>query len=110
MFQKTVSTVAIIILIIALCFIGIALYRAKYNSAYPPTLANCPDYWDISGNDCMNSMGLGNPNCNVPMDFTKPNWSGKDGLCNKYTWATSCNLTWDGITDNVDACPTSESL
>ena len=110
MFQKTVSTVAIIILIIALCFIGIALYRAKYHSAYPPTLANCPDYWDVSGNFCLNNMNLGNSACNINMDFTKPNWNGQDGLCNKYTWAKSCNLTWDGISDNVNACPTSITL
>lgn len=110
MFQKTVSTVAIIILIISLCFIGITLYRAKYNSEFPPTLANCPDYWDVSGNLCLNTMNLGKSNCALPMDFTQPNWSGKKGICNKYTWSKSCNLTWDGISNNVNACPTSEDV
>ena len=104
MFQKSVTTVAIVILIITLCFIGIALYRAKYNSAYPPVLANCPDYWDASGNFCVNSMSLGNtnPGCTQPIDFTSPQWSGS--VCSKYEWARSCNLTWDGITDNPDLC------
>jgi hypothetical protein len=106
MFQKTVSTVAIIILIIALCVIGIALYRQKYNSKYPPVIANCPDYWDVSGNLCVNSMKLGNPSCkNTNMDFTQGNFAGTAGMCAKYQWARSCNLTWDGISDNVDACP-----
>jgi hypothetical protein len=106
MFQKTVTTIAIIILIISLCFIGIMLYRAKFNSVYPPSIANCPDYWDVSGNFCVNSMALGNSQCNVPMDFTQPNYSGSSGPCNKYTWAKSCNLTWDGITDNAELCGT----
>ncbi len=104
MFQKTVSTVAIVILIISLCFIGIALYRAKYKSAYPPAIANCPDYWDASGNLCLNTMNLGNSRCSVPMDFTGPGWSGADGPCSKQRWAKSCNLTWDGISDNVKLC------
>lgn len=104
MFQKTVTTVAIIILILTLTFIGIALYRAKYKSAFPPAIANCPDYWDVSGNLCLNTMNLGNSKCNVPMDFTAPGWSGSDSMCSKYRWAQSCNLTWDGISDNVKLC------
>jgi hypothetical protein len=104
MFQKTVATIAIVILIIALCFIGIALYRAKFKSAYPPVIANCPDYWDVSGNFCMNTMNLGKSNCSVPMDFTQPSWSGNSSMCKKFQWAKSCNLTWDGITEKVDLC------
>lgn len=105
MFQKTVSTVAIIILIIALCIIGIALYRQKFHSKYPPVIANCPDYWDVSGNFCINSKRLGNPSCQAPMDFTQGNFASSNGPCIKYKWARSCNLTWDGISDNVDLCP-----
>lgn len=104
MFQKTVTTVAIVILILALCFIGIALYRAKYKATFPPAIANCPDYWDVSGNLCLNSMNLGNSKCNVPMDFTAPSWSGNTSLCQKQKWAKTCNLTWDGISDNVSLC------
>ena len=111
MFQKTVATIAIIILIITLCVIGIALYRAKYHSAYPPVIANCPDYWDASGNldisnnlVCVNSMNLGSSTCSNSMNFTTSSWQGKNGLCQKYKWAKSCDLTWDGITDYADIC------
>ena len=104
MFQKTVSTIAIIILIVSLCFIGIMLYRQNNVLSYPPVIANCPDYWDASGNMCINSMNLGNSRCSVPMDFTTAQWSGNNSTCAKYTWATSCNLTWDGITNQVDSC------
>jgi hypothetical protein len=101
-FQKTVVTIAITILIISLCLIGITLYRQKYTSNYPPVIANCPDYWDVSGNFCKNSMDLGNSKCNANMDFTTAQWSGNSGLQKKYDWAKACNLTWDGITNNTD--------
>ena len=117
MFQKSVATVAIVILIITLCFIGIALYRQAYNSDYPPVLANCPDYWDVSGNLCINSrippLGRTNAACTdiasvckgtQCMDFTKPQWNNASSKCQKYHWAKTCNLTWDGISDNASLC------
>ena len=111
MFQKSVATVAIIILIITLCIIGISLYRTKYNSKYPPVIANCPDYWDASGNldisnnfVCVNSMNLGSSTCSNTMNFSTSSWQGDNSLCQKYKWAKSCDLTWDGITDNADLC------
>jgi len=105
MFQKVVSTIAIFVLIVTLCFIGLALYHQKNTLNYPPVVASCPDYWDVSGNLCINSKNLGKPNCNRPMDFTTAQWSSSStGTCTKYDWATKCNLTWDGITDNGDVC------
>jgi hypothetical protein len=113
MFQKIVATVAIVILIIALCFIGIALYRQTTSSNYPPVIANCPDYWDVSGNLCINSMDLGKAKCTAPsnvckgskcMDFSTPQWNNTSSMCQKYKWAQGCDLTWDGITDNASLC------
>jgi len=104
MFQKTVSIVAVIMLIISLCFIGLALYRQKYNPEYPPVVPNCPDYWDASGTLCVNYHNLGNEQCFGDMDFTTAQWSGDAGLCSKYKWAKSCNLTWDGITNRPELC------
>jgi hypothetical protein len=111
MFQKTVATIAIIILIITLCIIGVALYRAKYHSEYPPVIPNCPDYWDASGNLdisnnflCVNTMNLGSSGTPKTMNFSTSSWKGNNGLCLKYKWAKTQNLTWDGITDNADIC------
>jgi hypothetical protein len=101
-FQKTVLTVATVILIISLCAIGIILYRQKNNYTYPPVIANCPDYWEISKNVCKNSLNLGNSSCSKTMDFTNGRWGGTNGLKSKYKWAKACKLTWDGITDNAD--------
>lgn len=118
-FQTTVMTISVIILIISLSFIGLALYRQKYKSDYPPVIANCPDYWidkSDTGNgskcnlDTITSQSLGNvsPQCQPKnkdgIDFSTPYYSGADGLCNKAKWAKGCNLTWDGISDNPDVC------
>jgi len=103
-FQTIVMTTATIILIVSLCFIGMSLYRQKYTADYPPVIPNCPDYWDISGNFCIAHPDLGNESCRVNTDFTLPIWGGETGKCDKYKWAKSCNLTWDGITNNDDIC------
>jgi hypothetical protein len=114
LFQTIVLTAATIILILALCFIGLALYRQKYNSKFPPIIANCPDFWtdvSISGNgsDCKDmTPPLGNASCPRTMDFSSANWSGNNGPCSKSKWAKQCNLSWDGITNNADVCGGSE--
>ena len=38
------------------------------------------------------------------MNFNTGLWTGDDGICNKQKWANSCDLTWDGITNNPNAC------
>lgn len=104
-FQSTVMTVAIIFLIVSLCFIGLALYNQKYKSEFPPVIPNCPDYWDMSGNMCNPHPKVGNQSaaCTVPMDFNSGAWAA-GGKCAKYKWAKECNLTWDGITNIADTC------
>ena len=112
-FQKIVMTVAIVLLILVLIFIGVALYESKSKAAWPPVVSECPDYWEVqqvSGsngeNQCVNVKNLGKSgdDCRQPKDFSGSHWQGKQGLCRKYKWAKSCDLTWDGVTDNSDAC------
>jgi|TARA_B110000967_G_scaffold198642_1_gene231969 hypothetical protein len=116
-FQKIVITIAIIIFIVLMIFIAIILYNNKYGVKFPPTTSDCPDYWiDQGTNDgninengkmtqkCVNVKNLGNTSCSKEMDFTTGDWGGSTGLCNKYKWAKSCDLTWDGITNNKDLC------
>ena len=120
-FQKIVLTVAIIVFILLLIFIGSVLYQNKYGSAFPPFVSNCPDYWldmektgtnvnsDDSDNSktkvkCYNVKNLGNPSCQKEMNFGTDYWSGSDGECRKYKWATGCDLTWDGITNKDGIC------
>lgn len=109
-FQKSVLVVAIILLIICLVLIGIALYNNKYSTEFPPVVANCPDYWiqkpttDQNSITCYNIKNLGKSQCEKTMDFSGSTWTGNEGLCNKFRWASTCNLTWDGVTNNTDPC------
>jgi hypothetical protein len=108
-FQKTTMSVSIFLLIICLVFIGYSLYNSKYTKQYPPIISDCPDYWkDMSVGDaskCVNDQpNLGNSDCETTMDFSSAVWSGSDGLCKKKQWAKKCNLTWDGVTNNANAC------
>ena len=107
-FQTIVMITAAIILVVSLCFIGLALHRQKQNAVFPPVIANCPDYWtDTSGNNgsgCSNIQKIGNPSCASTMDFSAPMWAGSTGPCTKYKWAQKCNLSWDGITNNASLC------
>jgi hypothetical protein len=108
-FQKIVLTIAVILLIISLIVIAVSLGQAKQNEQWPPLVGDCPDYWvDLSGNGakCVNTHSLGK--CNIPtqgqdnsMDFTGSLFTGSNGTCAKYGWATGCNVTWDGITSGI---------
>jgi len=102
-FQKIVLTIAIIMLIILLIFIGLSL-KSSSSQVWPPLVAQCPDYWsmDGSGNNtiCRNVQNLGTCDLKV-MNFNQPQFTGSQGTCSKYLWANKCGLTWDGITYGV---------
>lgn len=107
-FQQIVLYMAIILLIVALIVFGSMLYTDA--KVYPPTQAQCPDYWiDMSGGIgtggyCINTKNLGKGGCSNRMNFNTGVWTGDDGLCNKQKWAKGCDLTWDGVTNNPNAC------
>lgn len=101
-FQKTITIVTFIVLIICLLTIG-ATIQSSSTSAWPPIYPECPDYFDVvsstsSGAVCRNAKKLGNESCYGITDFTTSEYSGTSGLCNKNKWATTCNISWDGIT------------
>jgi hypothetical protein len=113
-FQKIVLTIAVIILVLSLVFMGIVLNTAKGNEEWPPMVPECPDWWilDGSGNKstCVNVKDLGTctsktDNQHQRMNFNLPAFSGSNGSssdCAKYNWARKCNVTWDGITYGVE--------
>ena len=109
-FQMGTLIIASIILIITLSFVAISFSNIKTDSKYPPVVSDCPDYWisqsDTNGNICVNNHeNLGNPDCSKTVDFSQVQWLGEVGACNKKTWAKSCNLTWDGVTNsNKNTC------
>lgn len=129
-FLKTLLIVTIVVLIISLTTIGVIIALDNTKVKFPPRVDGCPDYWvhasylksgDVStdnndididklGDECVNIKKLGTCNDSLIMDFNKPpyNNDGSKGLntgaCNKYKWAKSCNITWDGITNKSNIC------
>ena len=53
-FNKIVLIIATIVLIVSLLILGYFLNVALLNDSYPPVINQCPDYWDVSGNTCVN--------------------------------------------------------
>ena len=110
LFQQIVITTAILFLVAFLLYIGFSMRSSRYKLAYPPVIANCPDYWvDQSEGDssnCINIKNLGksSESCPKKMNFTSSLFTGETGLCSKSIWAKNCDLTWDGVTNNMNAC------
>ena len=103
-FQSTTIVVFIVLLIICLIFIGYMIHKKHSSQKWPPLIGDCPDYWvDLSGNGgkCINTKNLGTCPNNKIMDFTIAPYNGSDATCQKYKWATTCGVTWDGITSGV---------
>jgi hypothetical protein len=109
-FHKNVIYMVVLLLIVSLVFIYVVMYfitknKSKDDDPFPKQEQLCPDYWEdksekADGSKCVNTKNLGNSR-NRTMDFSKSIWKGKDGICNKATWAKQCNLSWDGITNNT---------
>jgi hypothetical protein len=105
-FERNTITVASTILIILLAIIGYFLATTAEGSQWPPSIANCPDYFEDTtgkGDKCLNVKNLGKCKPFPPLtkdyrEFAKP-----ENRCISSTVMTKCNLTWDGIT-NVDPC------
>ena len=112
-FNKIVITIAIIVLLIALIVLGIFLSKAMFESAYPPVISDCPDYWDVSynsNNDIVCKAVLrtntGKSGCDEysPSLFLNAGSGKNDIICEKQKWAKKCGITWDGVTNNNKAC------
>jgi hypothetical protein len=127
-FYIIVLTVATIILILILTFIGLQISNKKNSTATFPPLANlCPDYWNVSsdGKSCLvPSSGKNAPNKDVStasgysktdinknaiapqIDFTNAGWTsgGNSATCAQKKWANTNGIMWDGVT-NYNRCP-----
>ena len=115
-FQTKVVGVACVVLIIMLSLIGYLLANSKtQDKTWPPTIAVCPDYWEDAtgtGKHCTNPHNLGR--CDVSSAgsngvdltaFTKPAMRCQAGKA----FRDECNLSWDGITNDDNACASKDS-
>ena len=108
-FQSFIANIALLVLILTLVIIGIIMYRSKNKFVGSDVvIGECPDYWTMTQegniNYCNNVKNLGKTSCARKMNFNNRPWNLKDGTCRKYNWAKNCDLTWDGITNNPQAC------
>jgi hypothetical protein len=113
-FNRTVLLVASILLILGLIIIGFFSVKNVEDSAYPPIISDCPDYWNVTYDNnqkkkCRNNSinsGVASDRCrNYPVsEFSASGSSVNDIICAKNRWAKSCNIQWDGITNNSKAC------
>jgi hypothetical protein len=73
----------------------------KAEENWAPIIPDCPDYWEMDLLDgkpiCKNVHQMGTGGEDV-MAFDVAPFTGVEAICNKYKWAKSRNLTWDGIT------------
>ena len=111
-YKSTLSIVAIVLLIICLIAVAAMLSTQMSTMQWPPDVNDCPDYWEKkqksggdSGTICTNTRGLGKPDCETEVDFESIKaYQGESGKCQKYLWAKSCNMSWDGITNVGQVC------
>jgi hypothetical protein len=112
-FESKVVGIACVILIFLLAIIGYILSKAKHESKpWPPTIAPCPDYWEDTtgtGKHCTNPHNLGR--CGIdtipPQGVDLTYWSQAKNRCEaSKLFSDTCNLTWDGITNDDMACAT----
>jgi hypothetical protein len=116
-FQKALLLVAIIALILAILVSAYKLNSSiAIGQSWPPVVAPCPDYWDLSGTYCINSSGMNlgflkyeslssaslysqKPTC---LSSSDPSFCviPKSIFGNKKTWATKNHFVWDGLTSD----------
>jgi hypothetical protein len=101
--QKIFLIGALITLIIFMVLIGTAFSVLHNNLIYPPNIASCPDYFEMTEDKkCVNVNDLGNGTCPGRVhDFQKPRFLGPDGIKHKYKKALKCGWQWDGVTNNA---------
>lgn len=112
-FKYLVLVLALILLIVCLVFMGIFLMQTR-SSEWPPSVKDCPDYWDpvvdkdesgnVISNYCVNTFEIGGKmsGCTTTEGVV---FSGdQDGLCAKKTFAEKCEITWDGVTNAGKSC------
>ena len=116
-FNITVLIVATVLLILGLIIIGFFIVKSIEDSEYPPVISDCPDYWDVdfsnngfiqcNKNNAPTNTGSSNTaECPAypTASFNDATKSDADKLCLKHKWAKDCNIHWDGITNNSQAC------
>ena len=131
-FHLVVLSVATVLLIVVLIFIGVLMNKGDRDLAYPPSYGTCPDYWTLSkdGTKCIipsfkNDLNVGtmydkhteqltqyvidspgfshDVSNNMVTNYIDFNDDKWTGICSKKDWATMLGVVWDGVS-NYNEC------
>jgi hypothetical protein len=122
MYYTIVLVIAVILLVVALIFVGIMLTTRGKNIPYPDYQNACPDFWSVDGSICKPPQtDVNTPSPDkfigstplikhdgvkldgkkvVSIDTSADNWA---NLCSKTSWAKSNGIFWDGVA-NTNQC------
>lgn len=108
-FQRIVLLVAGILFVGFMITVVYSMIKANSIGEWPPVIANCPDNWvmDADGKTCKNVNNVYKSGFESKCESINPSseaYSGANGLCQKYEWAKSCGVNWDGISNNASVC------
>ena len=125
-FYTLVVTIAVVILILVLAFLGWTMSKHKDKSANFPIQTTCPDYWEIENDIATKKayckqppdstyMNYGDAQASTSdslpkdvfkdgkFDFTNSGWSsaGQNAVCAKKKWADMYKIKWDTVTNDT---------
>ena len=130
-FYVVVLSIAVVLLILILTFIGLAFRSSKNSATWPPVAGSCPDYWDVdptNQNYCIipkwNSTSTTPPrnvgtiyksDKTIDPKFNPPGYDSNNGRvnfndsfytnCYKKMMADKWGFYWDGYS-NMEGCST----
>ncbi len=120
-FYWIILSVATLILIGTLAYMGYLMSQVKKSTKYPLITTTCPDNWlvtDTSGCKIPDTGKYNRPSTgydisgNTPgldstktyINFNDPGWSSRgDATCAKKTWAAKYGVKWDSV-ENANYC------
>jgi hypothetical protein len=124
-FYMLVVSIAVVILILVLAFLGWTMSKHKDTTNFP-IQTTCPDNWEIENDPTSKKAYCKQPPDNTYMnygdsaastsnllpkdvfkdgkfDFTNSGWSaaGQNAVCAKKKWADTYKIKWDTVTNDV---------
>lgn len=109
-FQRIVLMIAGFLLLGFLVAVVFSMIKANAIGEWPPVISNCPDNWvmDADGKTCKNLNRMPKTStagsCSDSLNTSETAYLGQSGLCEKYKWAKTCGINWDGISNNPNVC------
>jgi len=121
LFYIIVLTVAIVVLILVLTYMGLAM-RNSTTVGYPGSQEMCPDYWTLTdASNCIiptsgknrgininnisvdDTYGLSSDRASINFQDQKWGGTGVSTICAQQKWANKYGIIWDGVT-NYNGC------